>query len=101
MYSDGMTENNTLQSEAVTTIANADFRLAWPIEVRLALVKAARTEGEFPEYAVKETKWALKEARRIETKCARDIEQGEATLSHTQRKVLTAQGWTVVDVVPS
>jgi hypothetical protein len=79
---------NTLQIQARDAIAFAEFREAWPIEVRRILVKAVRTEGDMPAFAVKEVQWALKEARRIESKFAKDIEAGERTLSHAERRRL-------------
>lgn len=88
MYSVGMTTETNLQSQALTTIANAEFRQAWPIEVRRVLVKAVRTEGEMPAYAVTQVRWALKEARNIERRFAKDIEAGERTMSHAERRRL-------------
>lgn len=78
----------TLQTEATNAIANAEFREFWPIEVRKTLVRAANTEGEMPLYAVKMVERALRDARNIERRMARDIEVGEASLSQAQRKVL-------------
>lgn len=80
----------TLQQEATNAIANAEFRQAWPIEARRVLVRAAKTEGEFPAFAVKEVRWALKAVKAVEDKCARDIEQGERSLSHAERRRLIA-----------
>jgi hypothetical protein len=81
-----------LRREAAQVIADADFRSAWPIEVRRVLVRAANTEGDFlsgvPLYAVKEVAWALRTARDIERRMAKDIAVGEASLSHAQRKAL-------------
>ncbi len=85
------TESVALRERAALAITNAEFRSVWPIEVRRSLVRAAQTEWEFPEYAVKETKWALAEARRIEQKCSRDIEQGERNLSQSDRRRLGAK----------
>lgn len=82
--------SNTLQSDAINMIATAEFRAAWPIEVRRVLVKAAKTEGEFPTYAEKEVRWALKSARDVENKCSRDIEAGERTLSHAEKRRVLA-----------
>jgi hypothetical protein len=85
LYSDGMT-TDTLQVQARNAIGFAEFREAWPIEVRRILVKAVKTEGEFPGYAVKEVRWALKEAQRVERKCAKDIEAGERVLTHAEKR---------------
>lgn len=79
---------STLSDQAVEMIQDADFREFWPIEVRKTLTRAANTEGEFPPYAVRLTRNALRDARRIESKMNRDIEVGEASLSQSQRKVL-------------
>jgi hypothetical protein len=81
-----MTTN--LQQAAITAIAGADFREFWPIEVRKTLVRAAKHEGEFPPYAEKMTRWALKDAAAIERRMAKDIEVGEAALSHAERRRL-------------
>lgn len=90
-YTVGMT-TTTLQSEARSLIRDADFVKAWPAEVKQVLATALRTEGDLPLYAVKEVRWALKEAQRIERKCAKDIEAGERTLSHAEkRRVLAAR----------
>lgn len=88
-----MTTTNTtdLRIAAAQAIADADFRQAWPIDVRMTLVKAAKTEGEIPQYAERIVRNALRAAERIERKLARDIEVGEANLTHAQkqaRKVL-------------
>lgn len=85
-----MASNTHLKSSAVETIANAEFRQAWPIEVRKALVRATKQEGEFPAYADKHVRWALAQARDIERRMARDIEVGEKSLSHAERKRLAA-----------
>lgn len=83
-----MTRTDLLQQDAARAIGDADFRSAWPIEVRKALVRAAKTEGEFPPYAVRETRWALKAAADVERRMRRDIEVGEAALSHADRRRL-------------
>jgi len=83
-----MTNNNSLQDQARNTIVEADFRLAWPVDVRKTLVKAAMTPGEMPPFAVGLVTRALRTAERIEKNLARDIEQGEANLTHAQRKAL-------------
>lgn len=81
----------TLQEQATNLIADADFRTAWPIETRKILVRAARTEGEMPAYAVKRVKAALAEARNIERRMERDIAQGQRNLSHADRKRLASR----------
>lgn len=83
-----MTTN--LQKEAAVVIGTAEFRDAWPIEVRKALVRAAQTEGEFPAYAVRGVERALRDARNIERRMAKDIEVGEAALSQADRRRLAA-----------
>jgi hypothetical protein len=83
-----MTNPTNFQALAATAIADADFRQAWPIEVRRTLVRAAQTEGDFPAYAVRSTERALRVAAAIEKRLARDIEVGEANLTHAQRKAL-------------
>lgn len=83
-----MTDNNHLQADAIACIRGADFREAWPIDVRKALVRAAQTEDEFPAYAVRLTERALRTAHAIERRMARDIEVGEASLSHAERRRL-------------
>jgi hypothetical protein len=81
-----MTTDNTIQAQARAIVRDADFVQAWPAEVKAILVKALRTEGEFPGYAVKEVRWAMKEAQRIERKCVKDIEQGEKSLTHAEKR---------------
>lgn len=83
-----MTNNNSLQGQARSAIADADFRQCWPIDVRQTLVKAARTEGEMPAFAVRSVERALRTAAAIEKRLSRDIEAGEANLTHAQRKAL-------------
>ena len=83
-----MTE--TLQSEARSVVHDAEFIPAWPAEVKAVFVKALQTKGELPAYAEKEVRWAMKEAQRIERKCAKDIEVGEASLSHAERRRVLA-----------
>lgn len=83
-----MTNNNSLQDQARLAIADADFRQVWPIDVRKALVKAALTEGELPAFAVGLVTRSLRTAAAIEKRLARDIEAGEANLTHAQRKAL-------------
>lgn len=82
------TNTSTLATDAAAAIRGAQFRDAWPIEVRKTLVRAAKTEGEFPPYAVRDTRWALREARNVEHKMMRDILQGEAVLSQTDKRRL-------------
>lgn len=83
-----MTHPANLQHDAIETIRSADFREFWPIEVRKALVRAAKTEGEFPVYAIREVERALRTARSIEHRMSRDIEVGEAALSQADRRRL-------------
>lgn len=78
----------TLQQDAIEAIQTADFRDMWPIKVRQSLVRAAKTEGEFPPYAVSETVWALRTARSIESRMNRGIDAGVATLSQAQKRNL-------------
>lgn len=78
----------TLADEAADTIRNAEFRQCWPIEVRKALVKAAKTTGDFPPFAVRTTERALRTAQAIEKRLARDIEVGERNLTQQQRRKL-------------
>lgn len=87
-YAVRMPATQTLQDEARTLIRDADFVKAWPAEVKAVLAKTLQTEGEVPAYAVREVQRALAEARRIERKCAKDIEQGEKTLSHAEKRRL-------------
>lgn len=82
------TNTNSLATDAAAAIRGAQFRDAWPIEVRKTLVRAAQTEGEFPPFAVRDTRWALREARNVESKMLRDIIQGEAVLSQTDKRRL-------------
>ena len=79
---------DSLSIDAADAIRGADFREFWPIEVRKALVCAAQTEGEFPPFAVRETRWALKAASGIEFRMSRDIEVGEASLSQSDKRRL-------------
>lgn len=65
-------------SEAARTIRDAQFRVAWPLDVRKTLVKAANTEGDLPPFAVKQVEWALRTARAIERRMAADIRKAEA-----------------------
>lgn len=74
--------------EAADVIASAEFRDFWPRNVRKTLVRAAQTEGEFPPYAVRDTERALRAARNLERKMAKDIEIGEKSLTQAQRKAL-------------
>lgn len=82
---------DSLALDAAAAIRGADFREFWPIEVRKTLVRAAQTEGDFPPYAVRDTRWALREAAGIERKMSRDIEVGEAALSHAERRRLAVR----------
>lgn len=72
------TITDPLAIEAADTIASADFRVLWPIEVRQTLVRAARTEGDMPAFGVKATRWALNQARRIERANDAAVERAEA-----------------------
>lgn len=83
-----MTRTTNLRQDATWAIQDADFRAFWPIEVRKALVRAAQTEGEFPPYAVRETRWALKAADAVERRMNRDIEVGVAALSQADKRRL-------------
>lgn len=83
-----MTNNTSLQDQARLAIASADFRQCWPIDVRKALVKAAQHEGDIPAFAVGLVTRSLREAAAIEKRLTRDIEAGEANLTHAQRKAL-------------
>lgn len=83
-----MTTHTTLAQQAAEAIQEADFREFWPIKVRKALVRAAQTEGQFPLYAERETRWALKAASAIEFRMNKDIVVGEASLSHAERRRL-------------
>jgi hypothetical protein len=85
-----MTNNNSLQEQARSAIAHADFRQCWPVDVRKALVKAALTEGEMPAFAVGLVTRSLRTAQAIEKRMGRDIEAGEANLTHAQRKARAA-----------
>lgn len=78
--------NPTLQEQARSAIAYADFRDSWPIGVRQTLTRAVLTEGELPAYAVRTVERALRTAAAIEKRLNRDIEVGEASLTHAQRK---------------
>jgi len=78
----------TLQEQAAQVVGTADFRSFWPLEVRLTLVRAAKTEGEMPAYAVRVVERALRDARGIERRMAKDIEAGEATLSQVDKRRL-------------
>lgn len=82
----------TLQAEAREVIASAEFRTAWPIDVRKALVRAAQTEGDLPAYATREVTWALREARNLERRMAHDIAVGEAGLSQADKRRLAITG---------
>jgi hypothetical protein len=83
-----MTNSTTYQDQARRAIADADFRQCWPVNVRQTLVRAAFTEGELPAYAIRQVENALRIAAAIEKRLGRDIEVGEANLTHAQRKAL-------------
>lgn len=83
-----MTNNNSLQDQARLVIASADFRQAWPVDVRKTLIKAVYTEGDMPTFAIRTVERAIRTAQAIEKRLARDIEAGEANLTHAQRKAL-------------
>lgn len=83
-----MTTTDVLADLAAWAIQGAEFRSAWPVEVRKALVRAAQTEGPFPPYAERETRWALREAKAVEQRLAKQVEAGEAALSHAERRRL-------------
>lgn len=76
------------QRDAAEAIQDADFREFWPIDVRKALVRAAKHEGTFPPFGEREARWALREAGNIERKMHRDIAAAEAVLSQADRKRL-------------
>ncbi len=79
------------QRDAADCIATAEFRAAWPWNVRKTLVRAAQTEGEFPPYAVRDVERALRAARGIERRMAKDIAVGEASLSQADKKRLAVR----------
>lgn len=85
-----MTDTITLQDEVRALVKRADFVAAWPTEVKQTLARALQTADELPAYAVKEVRWAMKQARNIESKCERDILEGQRTLSHADRRRLVA-----------
>ena len=72
--------NNPTPATAAQAIRTANFRPAWPIEVRKILVRAANTEGDLPPFAVKQVRWALAQARTIEKKMESDIRAAERNL---------------------
>lgn len=80
----------SLCDDAIRVIQTSDFREFWPIEVRKDLVRAAQHNSgiPLPPYAVRRVERALRVARGIERRMARDIEAGEALLSHAQRRAL-------------
>lgn len=82
------TTNTDLCQKAAVTIADADFRHVWPIDVRKTLVRAAQTEGDLPTYAERIVRNAIRDAERIERKLSKDIERGEAGLSHADKQRL-------------
>lgn len=88
MYGVHMTTD--YQQDARDAIANAEFRDAWGLGVRKALVRAAQTEGEFPAYAIREVVWALREAKGIERRLSKDIVVGEANLSQADKRRLAS-----------
>lgn len=85
------TNTEALRESARLAIANADFRDQWPLNVRKTLVKAVQHEGDWPTYAPEAVRRALRTARAIETRMARQIDQGTATLSQADRKRLAVQ----------
>lgn len=85
-----MTNTNTLQDQARAAIAGANFRQVWPIDVRQTLVRAVKTEGDMPPFAIGPVTRALRVAAAIEKRLGRDIEVGEASLTHAQRKARAA-----------
>lgn len=74
-----------LNEEAEALVRNAEFRDFWPIEARWALVKAAKTEGDLPPYAVKQVRWALREARQIERRFSADLAYQERMTAKGRR----------------
>lgn len=81
-----MINSTTYQDQARRAIADADFRQCWPVDVRQTLVKAALTEGELPAYAIRPVERALRVAAAVEKRLGRDIEVGEANLTHAQKQ---------------
>lgn len=81
----------SLQQDAAEVVANADFREFWPFNVRRTLARAALTEGEIPPYAVRDVTKALRAARNLERRMAKDIEVGEAALTQADRKRLAVR----------
>jgi hypothetical protein len=75
----------TLPEQAIVAIQNAQFRTMWPIEVRQALVRGAKHEGDLPEFGAKQIRWALKEARQVENRMSKQIDEG---LAVAPRKIL-------------
>ena len=71
------TTTTDLREQAAETIAAAEFRSLWPIEVRRNLVRAAQTEGDLPPYAVKATEWALRKARNVERHFDRQVREAD------------------------
>lgn len=82
-----MNNSDNLQQRAADTIVEGEFRQCWPTDVRKALVKAAKTEGDFPPFAVKVTERAIRDAQAIERRLSRDIEVGERSLTAKQKRV--------------
>lgn len=78
-----------LRQAAADAICGADFRSCWPTEVRMTLVRAAKTEGVIPKYAESLVLRALREAESVERRLARQIEAGESRLTHAERKART------------
>lgn len=80
-----------LRQSARQAVYKADFRDQWPTSVLKTLVKAGTHEGDWPPYAEEATRRALRTARAIEARMARQIDQGTATLSQADRKRLAVR----------
>lgn len=83
----------SLTDDAIQVIQTADFREFWPIEVRKDLVRAAQHNAgtPLPPYAVERVTRALRTARGIERRMAKDIAVGEASLSQADKKRLASR----------
>lgn len=84
------TNNTQLRDDAIKAIETADFDMAWPEEDRYTLEIAAASEDGIPPYAVRRVEKALRVVNAIEKRLNRDIEVGEASLSHADKQRLLA-----------
>lgn len=63
-------------------LSTTEYAALLPQDVLDVLMRAIETQGPLPLYALKQVKWALKEANRVEAKALRDESAAEQVLKN-------------------